>query len=356
MLPEDEDLPLEGEEEGEPIVAADEPLVETGEDDRLAEGGEAEGGEGEEGQQGDAGGIARPKKTSKQRRDERRSAERRVREERDFLLQQNAEMMQRLASVETTAIEARLLTVDSRLSECLNDAEQAELLELDALKGNDNQAVLQARRIREKAASQANLFRAEKQRLTDASAQQKTRPAQAAPIPGAAEIAQQAAQFRADKPWVQFAQNGAPLNAETAVAVSVDHALKKEGRLSERDPAYWQELDKRVKAALPHLFQTANTDQEDDEDEDDDFVETATTTQKPAQRQAAKPAVAASTGRKGPAVGSSGRQQNAGASVTRLSPDRVAALKELGVWEDPKERAVWVKNYEDYDRKKAAKN
>lgn len=313
-------------------------------DARLAEGGEVEV-EGDD--EPDAGKPDRPKKTSKQRRDERRASERRVREERDFLVQQVNEMRQRLSQVEGNALELHTMTVDSRLSECLNDAEQAERLEIAAREAKDVEGELQARRIREKASSQAGLLKNEKERLANAQAQRKTQP-QSAPVPGAEEIASQAAQFRANKPWVQFAQNGAPLNAESAVALSIDHALNKEGKFSQRDPAYWRELDKRVKAALPHMFQPASSDQEDDVDDDEEDLEVVETTPKPLPR-AAKPA-AAVPGKKGPAVGSSGRQQNAVQGGSRLSADRVAALKEMGVWEDPKSRAEWIAEYRKYDK------
>lgn len=355
---EDEDDAPEGGDEGPPTEVTEaevaeleaEPAPEGAADDkpkgdsRLAAGGEEEVDEDE--QPGD-GKAARPKKTSKQRRDERRASERRVREERDFLVQQVNDMRQRLSQVEGNSLDLHTMTVDSRLSECLNDAEQAERLEIAAREAKDVEGELQARRIREKASSQAGLLKNEKERLATLQAQRRSQPAPNAPVPGAEEIVSQAAQFRADKPWVQFAQNGAPLNAESAVALSIDHALNKEGKYSQRDPAYWRELDKRVKSALPHMFQSANDDQEDDIDDDEEDLEVIETP-KPQQR-AAKPAAAA-PGKKGPAVGSSGRQQAAAPAGSRLSADRVAALKEMGVWDDPKSRAEWIAEYRKYDK------
>lgn len=279
----------------------------------------------------------RHKQTSKERREKRRQKERRIRDERDFLLQQVTDLTQRLSSVEGTALQTRMGLVDSQMSECLNDAASAESLEFDALQQGDRDGALQARRIAEAARERARLFKAEKERLGSYTQRQP----QVAPSPGAAEIQRLSADFRADKPWLQFGANGVPLNPETAVALSIDHALKKEGRHSEYESDYWQELDRRVKAAVPHLFAGGD---DDDLDDEVDVGEEKAEVKKPAPKQAA---------RKGPAVGSSGAQAASGTPKQTLSPERVAAIKELGEWDDPKLRDEWIKYYQRYDREHA---
>lgn len=280
------------------------------------------------------------KPSSKERRERRKQKERRIREERDFLLEQNRQILARLAQVEGVTIETRMVTVDAQLQECLNDAATAENLEFDARQQNDLEAERQARRLRDAARDRANIFKAEKERLASALTQRQ-QIQQAAPPPGAAEIQRLSARFRADKPWLQFAANGSPTNDETAVALSIDRALKKEGKFSEYEGDYWDELDRRTKAALPHLFGEA-----DESDEDDDMAD-----EKPVK----KPVVVKKEGPKGPAVGSSGNQANSGTVRRRISPDRVAALKEIGVWDDPKERAEYLKAYDDYDKTHGAR-
>lgn len=352
---EDDDAQL-GDVEVEPAEEDIEVELEPSKDAKTGEEearlGHEEGGE-DDAVVTDPANPERPKKSSKQRRDERKAVERRVRDERDFLLQQNAEILNRLAAVEGTALNSHLVTVDSRLSECLNDVEQAERLEIAAREGKDVEAELQARKIRQKAADRASLFQTEKERLSSLMAQRKTAPQVPVPVPGAQEINQHAAQFRADKPWLQFGQNGAPINAETAVAVSIDHALSKEGRFGARDKSYWDELDKRVKAALPQLSSGYHQEGDDLEDEDDPVVQQQQTTQKPKTATAKVAAVA--SGKKGPAVGSSARQGTSQGPPMRLSAERVSALKELGVWGTP-EQKEWVEEYAKYDRAQAAKN
>ena len=278
------------------------------------------------------------KQTSKERREKRRLKERRVREERDFFLQQVNDLTQRLSQVENGSIQTRLGLVDSQMSECLNDAATAESLELDARNQGDRDGEIQARRLREAATKRADLFKAEKDRLSQYLTQRQNQP-QVAPPPGAAEIQRLSADFRADKPWLQFGANGVPMNPETAVALAIDHALKKEGRYSEYESDYWQELDRRVKNAVPHLFRDGD---EVDVSEEKDEV-------KPEPKKAPVKAAA----RKGPAVGSSGAQAASGAPRRTLSAERVAAIKELGDWDDPKARAEWIKYYEQYDREHA---
>lgn len=291
------------------------------------EAAKAEAASEEEGEEDED--LQRRKKTSRERREERKRTERRIREERDYLLQQNQAILQRLAQVEGATIENRGATLDTQLQECLNDAATAENLELDAQQQGDWDGVRQARRLREAAQNRAGLFKTEKERLANALAQRQSQQQTVAPTPGAAEIQRLSAQFRADKPWLQFAANGVPMNDESAVALTIDRALKKEGRYSEYEEAYWDELAKRTKAALPQMFGEA----EDEDTEEEVQV---------------RPKVK-SQARKGPVVGASGNQGTSGTKV-RVSPERVAALKEIGAWDDPKLRAEYLKEYERYDR------
>lgn len=331
------DKAAEGEESEVEEEGGEEPAKASG---RLAEGGEA--AEEEEGAADSK--AARPKKTSKQRRDERRRTERLIREERDFYQSQYREVLGRLNEVEATGLDSRMLVVDGRLNECLNDVAQAESLEMEALKAGNTAEALQFRKVREAANGKATLFRQEKDRLAQAQAARTSRPQTRMPAPGAAEIAAHAARYRADKAWLQFDQNGGPLNPETAVALSIDAALKREGDLNEREDAYWKELDKRVRSALPRLFGEPDTgDADDDEDDLEPVVQ-----QQPV-KQAPVRAAAAASARKGPAVGSSGSQQAAGATY-RLSKERIDALKEIGEWETPEQRKSWAQYYKNWDK------
>lgn len=320
-------------------------------DARLAEGGEVNNADTSrtDNQSPDQNAQGRHKKTAAERKDQYRRAAKRYREERDYALQQNFEIMQRLAAVEGSALETRLLTVDGRLQEHQNDADTALNLEAEALKQGDTDALRQARQIREAALSKVSVLKSEKDRLTQAIQQRASRPpVQQPPVPGQAEIQKHVADFKADKPWLQFGPQGQPVNRESAVLHAIDLAMQGEGRLLANEPEYWAELNKRAKAALPHLF--GETDEGGNDDDDVDV------TQVTPQRQAAPPARAAvATARKGPVTAGSGRQASAGPVRKRLSPERVDALKQIGVWDartpaEIKERDSYIKEFEKYDR------
>lgn len=324
---------------------------------RLAEGGEAEG-DGEVESRKPNGDAEKPehKKTRRQRNDQYRRAAARMREERDFLLQQNAEIIQRLAQVENSALENRLLTIDGRLQECNSDADQALTLETQALSQGDQESIRSARQIRERALSRANVLQQERDRLQQAITSRGTQaPRQyQPPMPGQADINNHAARFKADKPWLQFRQDGSPANRETAVYHAIDLAMQAEGRFAASDADYWSELDRRGRAALPHLF--GETDDEG-AGEDVELVQPQTQQRQAPPVQRANPAGKAVA--KGPAVAGSGRQANAGSVTRRLSPQRVDALKDLGLWgpnlsaSDKKEQAAYIEYFDRHDRENA---
>jgi len=333
----------------------DEGSAEEVQEGRLAEGGEAEG-EGEVKTAKPNGDAEKPdhKKTRRQRNDQYRRAAQRMREERDYLLQQNAEIIQRLAQVENSALENRLLTIDGRLQECNSDADQALTLETQALQQGDQESIRSARQIREKALSRANVLQQERDRLQQAISSRGTTsaPRYQPPMPGQAEVNNHAARFKADKPWLQFRQDGSPANRETAVYHAIDLAMQAEGRYVASDPTYWSELDRRGRAALPHLFG------EDDEGAGEEVELGQSQTQRQAPPvQRANPAGKAVA--KGPAVAGSGRQANAGSTSNRLSPAQVDALRDMGLWgpnltpAEKKEQADYIKYFQRAVRENA---
>jgi len=116
---------------------------------------------------------------------------------------------------------------------------------------------------------------------------------------------------------------------DSAVALTVDRALAAEGR-DPRDPGYWTELDARLRKYLPHRMKG-------------DIVNPATP---PAERL-----------RKTPVTGS-GRESAGNSGDSReykVSAERVKALKDAGMWDDPKSRADGIRRYREYDRQAAAR-
>jgi hypothetical protein len=119
---------------------------------------------------------------------------------------------------------------------------------------------------------------------------------------------------------------------DTETVKKLDAEVASEGfNPASRD--YWEELETRMKEALPHRFKKANgKGRDDDGDEGDDEGD-----------------------RKVISMGS-GRQSNkGGAKDYFLSKPRVQAIKDAGAWDDPVERKKLVDAYKKYDREHAQK-
>ena len=112
---------------------------------------------------------------------------------------------------------------------------------------------------------------------------------------------------------------------ETEIAQSIDRRLTAEGF----DPAseeYWEELDDRIARYMPHRSERSA----------------------PAARPRPRSAVTGS-GRESAPTGKS-------ANEFRVSPERVAAMKEMGAWDNPEARARMIKSYAKYDRENKGRN
>lgn len=104
---------------------------------------------------------------------------------------------------------------------------------------------------------------------------------------------------------------------DSEIAMRLDQRLAQEGW----DPtteSYWQELDSRLKKYLPHRAKSGSV-------------------------QTAKPKSV---------VSGSGRETSGSAAKDsyRLSADRVQALRDAGIWDDPKARSEAIKRYREYDK------
>lgn len=103
---------------------------------------------------------------------------------------------------------------------------------------------------------------------------------------------------------------------DSEIAMRIDQRLAQEGW----DPTtaeYWEELDNRVKKYLPHRVNSGKIER-------------------------VKPRSV---------VSGSGRENSSAPSgkTYRLSSDRVQALKDAGLWDDPKQRTEAIKRFREYD-------
>ena len=108
-------------------------------------------------------------------------------------------------------------------------------------------------------------------------------------------------------------------DADSRVALTIDNALAEEG-WNPREQAYWEELDSRLKKYLPHRYNVGYTERK--------------------REEAGRP----------PTGGSSQNRGSTSSSGFTLSPERVRAMKEAGLWDDAEKRKTMTKRYMEMDR------
>jgi hypothetical protein len=110
-------------------------------------------------------------------------------------------------------------------------------------------------------------------------------------------------------------------NQDSRVVLSIDNTLAEEG-WDPRTDDYWNELDNRIQKYLPHRF-NANYNSSNVPSKGD------------------KPR---------PPTESSSQGASKSSAGYRLSPERVKAMRDAGVWDDPTARREMIKSYIDYDK------
>ena len=110
-------------------------------------------------------------------------------------------------------------------------------------------------------------------------------------------------------------------DADSQIAMTVDRQMHQSG-WDPTTPQYWDELDARLKKYLPHRYNVGYT--------------------KPQGNRA-----------KAPVAGSGRESSNQPSGGYKLSADRVTALKEAGMWDDPKQRAEAIKRFQQFDKEQA---
>lgn len=118
---------------------------------------------------------------------------------------------------------------------------------------------------------------------------------------------------------------------DSKLVLAIDQQMGSEG-YDPRTPDFWEELTSRVKKHLPHRYLEPN------------MGGTGGGNKEPAPTKKRSP------------IGGSSRESSSAAGNGKnakgynLSPDRVRAMEEAGLWDDPKKRAEAIKAFQAYDR------
>lgn len=244
------------------------------------------------------------------RRSERKTQRQRHREKLDAmernlaaLQAQNQALQQQVGTIQDSNVGSQLAQVDQAIQQATQATEHFKSIIAQATARGDGRAVAEATEYmiasRERA-KDLNNFKTNATRAINA------------PKPLNPQLTSRAQQFLGKNTWY-----GGPTSADpdSKVLTALDNSLTAEGWDATSD-AYWTELENRAKKYLPHRVNAAP----------------------------ARPT-------RSPVSGSSQSGGNGDSGSTfKLSPDRVAAIKSAGMWDDPVTRNKMIKSYRDFDK------
>jgi hypothetical protein len=225
------------------------------------------------------------------------------------LERRNEEMARRLAQLENATTGFQFAQLDKFIEDEATRVEYAKMKMTQAAKAGD--AVSQAEFMEQFHESKNKLAQAQMYRQQQL--EEAKRPRNNVPSPMSEAVKENAGDWLTRNSW--YDPNGQDVDSK--IAKVVDNALASEG-WDPADPEYWEELDNRLKERLPHRY-TGKSGMRN--------------------RRSGTP---------------SGRADVSGSPAAKntftLSRERVQALKDAGMWDDPAKRAKAIRRYADFDR------
>jgi len=260
------------------------------------------------------------------RRQERKDKQQRARDREDNLRTQlaaaqraNQALSERMGLIERKTSGSELAQLDNAINQAGQAYEAFKSQVGEAVTRQDGQAVAEF--------TERMVIARERQReLTNIRQQYTTQPQRTAP-PLDPDLVRHAQKWMADNKW--YDPQGK--DVDSRIALTLDKALADEGYAPNTE-RYWQELSTRVGKYLPHRASPGTPEP---------GILPANDTaarNKPSRNVVTGSGREASTG-------------NTGGAAYTLSPDRVQALKDAGMWNDVKQRNDMIRQYRDYDRK-----
>ena len=228
------------------------------------------------------------------------------------LKKQNSELADRLAAVERKTSGAELARVDKAIEDAGVQVEYAKMKMKEAVTRNDGESLAHAQEMWYDSKRKLESLEMLKTNAT----KQMTTPQQNISVPDPM-VQRMAADWMEENPW--YDPQGR--NEESQIAQLVDKKLTEEG-FDPTSPDYWDELDTRMQRYLPQKSNSGYN---------------AGNVQQKRPRS-----VMTSSGRETMATTKS--------NEFRLSPDRVAAMKEAGLWDNPTARQTAIRKYAEWDR------
>jgi len=225
------------------------------------------------------------------------------------LERRNAELAERLAKVENAAASYQFAQLDKSIEDEATRVEYAKMKMLQAAQSGD--AAGQVEFLEQLTDAKERLKQAQyykKQQLEQARA-----PRQNVPNEISTEVQYNATQWLKKNSWYDPQAR----DTDSRIAKVIDQELAQDG-WDPSDSEYWEELDNRLSARLPHRYTSKGGQQ---------------------------------TRRAGPTASSRvANTTSAKPGTITLSRDRVQAIKDAGAWDDVEKRNKMIRAYASYDR------
>lgn len=248
------------------------------------------------------------------------------------------ELTQRIEALEHGSRGARMAALDNAIAQAGGAYESWKAAHAEAVKANNGEAATQALENMQAARDRFNQLSNIKQAANSQRGNGGTPAPQMDP-----RVVRAAQNWMKGKDWYDPAGG----NTDSRIVLTVDQELSREGWVP-TTVEYWQELDSRLRRYLPHRYtKGARTDDGDGGDGGDDGDGDGGQQGQQQQQQRQQ------NGRRigGPAGGGGGDGGGGGGGKNyRLSPERVRAMKEAGIWDDPVKRDKMIKQYREFDR------
>lgn len=310
------DVPIKEQEDGTAIAAIEDQQDPFGDDQENEGSGQSESTQDEyEGEEGDSD---EDREAIRAARREERKLKKELSKQREAsakhkisaLERRNEELARRLAQVESTATSFQFAQIDRLIEDEATRVEYTKMRMQQAAENGDT-------------ASQVDLldqYHEAKNRLAQAQYYKQQQleaaknPRNNVPTPNSEIIKENATSWLRQNKWYDPAGK----DTDSRIAKVIDNELAGEG-WDPADPEYWEELDNRLKERLPHRYVNKAGDR---------------------NRRSGT---------------SSSRADVSGSPVAKntftLSRERVQALKDAGMWDDPNKRAKAIRNYAEFDRR-----
>lgn len=280
------------------------------EDQRLNASSESEAGD----EQGHAGETDEEAEARRQRNRERRQQNKQNRKDYiDSLRRELAardqiinDLSTRVASVEQHSVGNQMAQIDAAIDEANRYYNHFKQINQQAIEQADGARAVDAQEKMFAAQRRAESLKAAKQSMLARTQQSK---------PLDPRMVSQAQSWMEKNPW--YDANGE--DADSDLTRKIDTRLVQEG-WNPSTKEYWEELDARVKKYLPHRASLGYN----------------------------KP--------QAPRVPVGGEGTPTARGTYRLSAERVQALKEAGIYDDPVKRADAIKRFQEYDRQHGQSN